>query len=122
MKTTSAHRIAFVLAAVVLAACQEMPAVTDTKGAPVAPQISESSLRERAQVQLAAGVKQYDAGEYDNAVKTLTASLDHGLLSKSEQARARKYLAFSHCVYGREPLCKDEFRKAFEIYPEFTLS
>jgi len=89
---------------------------------PAAPQITESSLRERAQQQLADGVKQYDAGDYDNAVKNLTSSLEHGLLSKAEQARARKYLAFSHCVSGREILCRDEFRKAFEIYPEFALT
>src|SRR6185503_16363836 len=86
------------------------------------PQISEESLRDRAQAQLADGVKQYDAGDYDNAVKSLSNSLEHGMLSKAEQARARKYLAFSHCVSGREILCRDEFRKAFEIYPDFALS
>src|SRR5207253_8301800 len=41
---------------------------------------------------------------------------------KAEQARARKYLAFIHCLGGREVLCRDEFRKAFEIYPEFALT
>ena len=79
-------------------------------------------LRERAQDDLAAGVKLYDAGDYDGAVKSLTASLDHGLLSKQDQSRARKYLAFSHCVSGREQQCRDEFRKAFEIYPDFSLT
>jgi tetratricopeptide (TPR) repeat protein len=71
---------------------------------------------------LATGVKQYEVGEYDNAVKSLSASLEHGMLSKAQQARARKYLAFSHCVSQREALCRDEFRKAFEIYPEFALT
>jgi tetratricopeptide (TPR) repeat protein len=79
-------------------------------------------LRERATQQLATGVKQYDAGEYENAVKSLSASLEHGMLSKSDQSRARKYLAFSHCVSGREQQCRDEFRKAFEINPEFALT
>jgi hypothetical protein len=111
------------IAATLLAAeCAEMPRVGGDANKPAAPQITESSLRERAQQQLADGVKQYDAGEYDNAVKNLTSSLEHGLLSKAEQARARKYLAFSHCVSGREILCRDEFRKAFEIYPEFALT
>jgi len=67
-------------------------------------------------------VRQYEAGEFDGAVKSLTASLDHGLLSKADQSRARKFLAFSHCVSGREQQCRDEFRKAFEINPEFSLT
>ena len=120
----SAHnrsmRYTAIAAVLLAAACAEMPKPGEQK--PAAPQITESMLRERAQQQLADGVKQYDAGDYDNAVKNLTSSLEHGLLSKPEQARARKYLAFSHCVSGREILCRDEFRKAFEIYPEFTLT
>jgi hypothetical protein len=108
-------------AALLVAACAEMPKLGGEQK-PAAPQITESSLRERAQQQLADGVKQYDAGDYDNAVKSLTASLEHGLLSKPDQARARKLLAFSHCVSNREVLCRDEFRKAFEIYPEFALT
>jgi len=67
-------------------------------------------------------VKQYEVGEYDNAVKSLAGALEHGMLSKAEQARARKYLAFSHCVSQRELLCRDEFRKAFEIYSDFSLT
>jgi hypothetical protein len=121
----SAHipfmRYTAIAATLLAAACAEMPRLGEPQK-PAAPQITESSLRERAQQQLADGVKQYDAGEYDNAVKNLASSLEHGLLSKAEQARARKYLAFSHCVSGREILCRDEFRKAFEIYPEFALT
>ena len=121
----SAHipfmRYTAIAATLLAAACAEMPRLGEPQK-PAAPQITESSLRERAQQQLADGVKQYDAGEYDNAVKNLTSSLEHGLLSKAEQARARKYLAFSHCVSGREILCRDEFRKAFEIYPDFSLT
>jgi hypothetical protein len=121
MRTTVAHRIILLAAALLVAACEQMMP-TETKPQPAAPQITESMLRERAVEQLAAGVKQYEVGEFDNAVKNLTASLDHGVLSKVEQSRARKYLAFSHCVSGRELLCRDEFRKAFEINPDFSLS
>jgi hypothetical protein len=121
MRTITAHRITLAAAALLAAACQQM-LPTETKPQPAAPQITESMLRERAVEQLATGVKQYETGEFDNAVKNLTASLDHGVLSKVEQSRARKYLAFSHCVSGRELLCRDEFRKAFEIYPEFALT
>jgi len=112
-----------VAAALLAAACAELPKLGGAEPQkPAAPQITESSLRERATQQLADGVKQYEAGDYDNAVKSLSSSLEHGLLSKAEQARARKYLAFSHCVSGREILCRDEFRKAFEIYPDFALT
>ena len=116
-----ALRILLPLSLLALAACEQLQQRTQTP-APAAPQITEQSLRDRATEQLATGVKQYDAGEFDNAVKSLTGALEHGLLSKAEQARARKFLAFSHCVSGRELLCRDEFRKAFEIYPDFALS
>jgi tetratricopeptide (TPR) repeat protein len=115
-------RYTAIAATLLAAACAEMPKLGGESNKPAAPQITETMLRERAQQQLAEGVKQYDAGDYDNAVKNLTSSLEHGLLSKAEQARARKLLAFSHCVSGREVLCRDEFRKAFEIYPEFALT
>ncbi len=121
MKTNLAHRILFVAAALLLGACEQMQQKSQAP-APAAPQITEAVLRERATEQLATGVKQFEVGEYDNAVKSLTASLEHGMLSKAEQARARKYIAFSHCVSQREALCRDEFRRAFEIYPEFALT
>ena len=108
-----------VIAVVLLAAgCAETP----PKPAPAAPQITEDVLRARANEQLAQGIRQYNDGEYDNAVKTLGTSLEHGLLSKVDASRARKYLAFSHCVSNREAQCRAEFRKAFEINPEFALT
>ena len=107
-------------------ACQQLqPQGSGTEAVqqkPAAPQITEDMLRDRAKEQLLTGVKFYEAGEFDSAQRNLTASLDHGLLAKPDQARARKVLAFIHCVLGREAQCRDEFRKAFEIYPEFTLS
>ena len=92
MKKFLAHRSLLVAVALAAAACQNLPGLTEggqQQQQPAAPQITEDVLRERAQTQLAEGVKQYDAGDYDNAVKSLTSSLEHGLLSKAEQARAR---------------------------------
>lgn len=113
-----------IAALLVLAGCATPPTstTTSTPQKPAAPQITEDSLRERAKEQLATGQRQYEAGEYDAATRNLSSALDHGLLSKADQARARKLLAFIHCVGGREVLCRDEFRKAFEIHPEFSLS
>lgn len=107
---------------VLLAGACATPGTSPDAPKAAAPQITEAMLRDRAKEQLAAGIKQYEAGDYDNALKSLGASLDHGLLSKAEQSNARKHLAFIHCVSGREAACRDEFRKAFEINPEFNLS
>ncbi len=109
------------------AGCAQLEELTRSKSPDAtpkaaAPQITEGMLRERAREQLAAGVKQYESGEYDAALKSLQGALDHGLLSKQEQSVARKNLAFVHCVSNREAACRDEFRKAFEIYPDFSLS
>ena len=100
----------------------KLPSLDSEKPKPVSPQITEQVLRDRAHEQLALGVKQYNAGEYENALKSLQASLDHGLTEKTEQSTARKHLAFIHCVSGREGPCREEFRKAFEIDSNFSLS
>ncbi len=108
-----------------LAACAEMPKFGSAQPEaqkPAAPQITEDMLRDRAKEQLLTGVKFYEAGEFDSAQRSLTSSLEHGMLPKPDQARARKLLAFINCVLGREAQCRDEFRKAFEIYPEFQLT
>lgn len=119
MRTTSV--VAGMTALMLLASCAEVPKQEAAKPA-AAPQVAEDVLKKRAQDQLAQGIEQYRAGEFDNAVKSLQASLDHGLLSKEEQSRARKFMAFSHCVSGREQPCREEFRKAFEINAQFALT
>jgi tetratricopeptide (TPR) repeat protein len=115
-------RHAALVLALFLAACAQPPTQTSAPPAPAAPQITEDALRSRATEQLAQGQRQYEAGEFDAAHKSLSAALDHGMLSKPDQARARKYLAFIHCLAGREVLCRDEFRKAFEIQTDFALT
>lgn len=86
------------------------------------PQISEDQLRTRARENLAMGLHEYQLGHYEEAMPRLQASLDHGLLSKTEQSNARKHLAFMHCMAAREAQCRDEFRKALEIDPGFALA
>jgi hypothetical protein len=113
------HLIAALVLAALVAACAPPGA---EKPAQVTPQITEQVLRDRAREQLAQGIRQYEAGDFESAFKNLTASLDHGLLSKSDQSIARKHIAFIHCVSNREVLCRDEFRKAFEINTDFSLT
>ena len=106
------------LVALFVSACA-VPAPVKT---PEPPAITEQMLRDRAREQLAAGQKQYESGEYDNAVKSFNGALEHGLLSRSEQSTSRKYLAFIACVSNKEAQCRDEFRRALEIDPAFDLT
>jgi Tfp pilus assembly protein PilF len=114
-------RIALLVAAAAgiwLAACAPL---AERPEAP-ASRITEEDLRKRAHENLALGTRLYQQGEFDDARRKFSVSLDHGLLSKSEQSDARKHLAFIHCVQGREAACRDEFRKAIEIDPAFVLT
>jgi Tfp pilus assembly protein PilF len=69
---------------------------------------------------LSAGIDAYGEGKYPDAVKNLQSALDQGL-SVSDQVKAHKYLAFTHCVSGKERLCREEFRKALDINPNLEL-
>lgn len=108
------------LASVLLAACAP-GAQRPSEGARV-PQISDAELRDRAKQNLAQGIDQYRAGKYQDATRNLRAALEYGQLTRPEQGTAHKFLAFIHCVSGREADCRDEFRKALEIDPNFDLS
>ena len=70
---------------------------------------------------LSEGIRSYDDGEYDKAQKSLSSALEQGLSLKSDQVKAHKYLAFTHCVNHRERQCREEFKKALEINPDFEL-
>ena len=70
---------------------------------------------------LADGIKQYEDANYSEAARLLQSSLDQGLGS-NDQVKAHKYLAFIHCISGREQRCRDEFRAALKIDPSFELA
>lgn len=74
-----------------------------------------------AEQKLSGGVTSYEEGDYKSSMTALQSALDLGLSSKRDQVRAHKYLAFIHCMSGREKQCHDEFRKALEIDPAFDL-
>ena len=67
------------------------------------------------------GIKQYEDGNYSEAARLLQSSIDLGLRS-DDQVKAHKYLAFIHCISGREQRCRDEFRAALKIDPSFELA
>ena len=71
---------------------------------------------------LAAGVAQYEEGNYAHAQRLLQSSLAEGLSSRTSQARAYKYLAFIYCVTDRTAQCRQEFSNALSADPNFTLT
>ncbi|HEX9674102.1 MAG TPA: TssQ family T6SS-associated lipoprotein [Burkholderiales bacterium] len=75
----------------------------------------------KGEANLVSGIKQYEDGNYSAAARLLQSSLDQGL-GWNDQVRAHKYLAFIHCVSGRERRCRDEFRAALKINPSFELA
>lgn len=74
-----------------------------------------------AEQKLSSGVKSYEEGDYNASLEALHGALDMGLRRKADQVSAYKYLAFIYCVSGREKQCRDDFKKALEIDPNFDL-
>ena len=71
---------------------------------------------------LKSGIAQYEEGNYALAQRTLQGSLAEGLVSRTDQARAYKYLAFIYCVTDRIVQCRQEFSNALSADPKFTLT
>ena len=103
----------------ILASCAVKPFTT----AATAPEeLAQRQRIERAQSNLNNGLKQYEAGNYDDARTNLLIALDSGVLSVPQQSNARKHMAFIQCVNNRELVCKEEFEKAFLLDPKFDLT
>lgn len=89
---------------------------------PTADEIAKQQRLSRAQANLTDGLKKYDAGSYDEAINYFLLALDSGQLTSPEQVTARKHMAFTHCLSGREANCKEEFEKIITLDPKFELS
>jgi len=74
----------------------------------------------KGEAALAAGLRQYEDGNYAEAARQLQSAIDQGL-GQSDRVKAHKTLAFIHCVSGRIPPCREEFRRALAIDPAFNL-
>ena len=77
---------------------------------------------DKAQKEMASGIANYENGNYKLASKQLKKALGLGLKVPADKACAHKYLAFMHCVGGRQSQCRNEFRKALEADPGFDLT
>ncbi|ADE11507.1 hypothetical protein Slit_1270 [Sideroxydans lithotrophicus ES-1] len=71
---------------------------------------------------LSKGVESYEEGNYIASVEALTNVLQAKLADKDDKVSAYKYLAFIHCVSGRERMCYEAFHKALLLNPKFELT
>lgn len=90
--------------------------------APAPPPVPVPTPGERA---LAAGIALYDAGDYAGAIRSLQAAReiwdDPAPGAKATKLAARKHIAFSYCVTGRRPQCRQQFVDALLLDPTFDL-
>lgn len=68
----------------------------------------------KGEAAFAAGIKQYEDGDYVDASKSLQVAIGDGLRDR-DRVVAHKHLAFIHCAAGRERQCRDEFRRALAV-------
>jgi hypothetical protein len=106
---------------VMLSGCV-VPPPAPASSAPTPEQIAKQERLDRANANLAEGLKSYDAGSYEPAMKSFLVALDSGQLTVTQQINARKHMAFIHCVSSREVNCREEFEKSFALDPKFDLS
>lgn len=100
---------------VAVAACAPLP----RREAPHRPPARSEPTK--AEQLLTSGIRLYENGDYENASRALQSALDDGLERDAQRVAAHKYLAFIHCVSGRERQCRDEFRRALDINPRMEL-
>jgi Tfp pilus assembly protein PilF len=101
--------------AVVLAGCESAPIKSIQR------EFKNLFQTHKGAQDFANGIRQYDDANYSEAARFLQSGLDQGLRT-DDQVKAHKYLAFIHCVSGREQRCRDEFRAALKIDPSFELA
>lgn len=77
---------------------------------------------EAAENVLARASYYYDEGNYSAVIGLLTANRDWLGASLPAQTRARKLLAFSHCIGGQMTLCEWYFEAILERDPGFELT
>lgn len=83
---------------------------------------AQESALPSAEARLKTGITQYEEGNFAQAQRSLQSALLNGLASRTDQARAYKYLAFIYCVTDRVPQCRQEFSNAIAADPKFNLS
>lgn len=83
--------------------------------------IAEKSARANAQTELDSLITLYNNGDYHGAIKRLSTIEDTLKPYKEMELQALKLTAFSYCLTGRQPQCKQEFERALKLDPSFDL-
>ncbi len=96
--------------------------VTDSLDFDKARAKSQESALPTPEARLKSGIAQYGEGNYAEAQRLLQGSLAEGLVSRTDQARAYKHLAFIYCITERIAQCRQEFSNAFSADPKFSLT
>ena len=79
-------------------------------------------VKTAAEVALDEGITLYDAGSYNEAIKSLTGAKEIWDGAPDPlKVRAYKYVAFSQCVLGRRTACRQQFTEALKLDPGFSL-
>jgi Tfp pilus assembly protein PilF len=68
------------------------------------------------------GIRNFEDGNYSEAMKILQDVVDNQDTSKEIKVESYKYLAFIHCISDREKMCRESFKKALELNPDFNLT
>jgi len=92
----------------------------DRQEKPERPARQERSTPVRDEAALREGIRLYNEGEYNAAIKRLNSGDMNGGSTRNRLA-ALKYTAFSYCVTGRQAQCRQAFDRAFKLDPEFDL-
>ncbi len=107
------------LISIALAGCATQSTVkADVYKPTIDPQVA---LQAKTEATFASGIREYEAGSYEDAIKQLNTALDLGALSQARQIDARKHVAFSHCVQKRIAQCRAEFATILTINHQFEL-
>ena len=134
-RTLPPRLLATLLAAGLLAGCAELaplfertPERTHIRTLPrstaqdedrQAARVESQSAREQAA--LREGIRLYNEGDFNGAIKRLGSNDIRGNSPVRIRVSALKYQAFSYCVTSRPKQCEQAFERALKIDPDFTL-
>jgi len=68
------------------------------------------------------GIRNFEDGNYSVAMTILQDVVDNKDATNEIKITSYKYLAFIHCISDREKMCRESFKKALEINPDFALT
>lgn len=118
--------IIMLLLAPLLSGCETIKkgaqSVTDSLDFDKARAKTQESALPTPEARLKSGIAKYEEGNYAEAQRLLQGSLAEGLVSRTDQARAYKHLAFIYCITDRVAQCRQEFSNAVSADPKFSLT